>query len=68
MEGNFAMQVKEARKATGMTQKAMAERMLIPHRTIQEWEGGKRTPPSYVQRFVLNELEAIREAGGKNGD
>jgi hypothetical protein len=39
----------------------MADRMLIPFRTIQQWEGGQRTPPEYVQRFVLNELESLRK-------
>lgn len=56
---NFAEKLKAARAAAGMTQHGMADRMLIPFRTIQQWEGGQRTPPPYVQRFVLNELEAI---------
>ena len=30
--------------------------MLIPRRTIEDWESGKRSAPLYVQRFVLNEL------------
>lgn len=58
---DFAERLKAARKAAGMTQHEMADRMLIPFRTIQQWEGGQRTPPPYVQRFVLNELESIRK-------
>ncbi len=58
---NFADRLKAARKAAGLTQHEMADRMLIPFRTIQQWEGGQRTPPPYVQRFVLNELESIRK-------
>ena len=54
---------KEARAAAGLTQKAMAELMEIPYRTIQQWESGERTPAPYVKRFVLNELKAI--AGSK---
>ena len=57
----FADKLKEARKATGMTQQGMADRMLIPFRTIQQWEGDQRTPPPYVQRFVLNELEGLKK-------
>lgn len=57
---DFAEKLKAARKATDMTQQGMAERMLIPKRTIQDWEGGQRTPPPYVQRFVLNELETLK--------
>jgi DNA-binding transcriptional regulator YiaG len=37
----------------------MADRMLIPKRTIEAWEMGVRTPPPYVQRFVLNELKSL---------
>lgn len=56
---NFAEKLKDARKAADLTQHGMADRMLIPFRTIQQWEGGQRTPPPYVQRFVLNELESL---------
>lgn len=58
----FAEKLKAARKAAGLTQQGMADRMLIPFRTIQQWEGGQRTPPDYVQRFVLNELESLKKA------
>ncbi len=58
---DFAKAVKEARAAAGLTQQGIADRMLIPFRTIQQWEGGQRTPPPYVQRFVLNELETMRK-------
>lgn len=57
MENEF----KAARLAAGLTQKGMSELMKIPFRTIQQWESGERTPPSYVQRFVLNELKLIAE-------
>lgn len=57
---SFSEKLKEARAATGMSQQAMADRTLIPKRTIEEWERGNRTPPPYVQRFVLNELEGLR--------
>lgn len=56
---DFTERLKAARKNAGLTQQGMADRMLIPKRTIQDWEGGQRTPPSYVQRFVLNELESL---------
>lgn len=56
---NFAEKLKEARKAAGLTQQTMADLMLIPKRSIENWETGDRTPPPYVQRFVLNELQSI---------
>lgn len=58
---DFTERLKAARKAAGLTQQGMAERMLIPKRTIEKWEIGERTPPPYVQRFVLNELESMRK-------
>ena len=56
---DFAQRLKEVRKAAGVSQQAIADRMLIPKRTIEKWETGERTPPDYVQRFVLNELQSI---------
>ena len=61
MENEF----KTARLAAGLTQKTMSQLMEIPFRTIQDWEAGKRTPPPYVRRFVLNELKHIEN--GKDG-
>jgi transcriptional regulator with XRE-family HTH domain len=59
-EKTFADLLKEARKASGLTQQGMADRTLIPLRTLQKWEIGERTPPPYVQRFVLNELDGLK--------
>lgn len=56
----FAEKLQAARRATGLSQQGMADRTLIPLRTLQKWEIGERTPPPYVQRFVLNELESLR--------
>jgi transcriptional regulator with XRE-family HTH domain len=58
---NFAEKLKAARAAAGLTQQGMADRMLIPKRTIEKWETAERTPPEYVQRFVLNELENLKK-------
>ena len=58
---SFMEKLKKARKSAGMTQQQMADRMLIPKRTIEDWEAEKRTPPFYVQRFVLNELKEIAD-------
>lgn len=62
---DFAERLKSARKRAGLTQQSMADRTLIPKRTIEKWEQGETNPPPYVQRFVLNELEVIaREKEG----
>ena len=59
MTDTFAQKLKAARKAAGVTQQGMDALMLIPRRTIQDWEKGVFEPPSYVQRFVLNELASL---------
>lgn len=56
----FAERLQAARKAAGLSQQGMADRTLIPKRTIQKWEIDAATPPPYVQRFVLNELESLK--------
>lgn len=60
----FAEKLKAARAAAGLTQQGMADLMEIPKRTVEDWERSKSTPPVYVQRFVLNELQELR--GGKH--
>lgn len=59
IEESFMEKLKKARKAAGLTQQTMADRMLIPKRTIEDWERGISAPAHYVKRFVLNELEQI---------
>lgn len=55
----FNEKLKQARKDAGLSQQSMSDRMLIPKRTIENWETGDRTPPEYVQRFVINELKLL---------
>lgn len=62
MNKPFNEALRAARRATGLSQQGMADRMLISKRNIEKWETGERVPPEYVQRFVLNELEG----GAKN--
>lgn len=45
--------VKALRKSTGLTQRAFSEKYGIPQRTFQEWESGRRTPPTYVFRMLV---------------
>lgn len=57
----FAEQLKTARKSAFLTQKSMSEITGIPKPTIEQWERDIATPPEYVQRYVLNHLEQIRQ-------
>lgn len=44
--------IKKLRELIGMTQKNFGEWLNIPHRTIQNWEGGQRTPPEYLVELI----------------
>lgn len=55
------MNIKEARLNAGLTQAQMSELLEIPKRTIGDWETGQRTPPIYVEKLVIRELERIAE-------
>ena len=55
------MTIKEARKKAGLTQAQMSELLEIPKRTIGDWETCTRTPPAYVEKLVIHELDRIAE-------
>ena len=46
------MELKEIRKAMGLSLKKFSERYKIPLRTLENWEGGKNTPPDYVLELL----------------
>ena len=50
------MTIKDLRTATGMTQQQFADFFKIPKRTIEDWEGERRTPPAYVVALIEYKL------------
>lgn len=58
------MTIKEARIACGLTQRHMSELFEIPLRTIESWESGSRTPPSYVEKLIVEKLLTIKKEQG----
>lgn len=59
------MTIKEARIKAGLTQAKMSDLLEIPKRTIGDWETGTRTPPIYVEKLVIRELERIATENNK---
>lgn len=55
------MTIKEARIKAGLTQRAMTDLLLIPYRTVQDWESRKHNPPIYVEKLVIDKLLQIAE-------
>ena len=51
------MTIKELRTTAKMTQHAFADYFGIPFRTIQNWEGGQRTPPQYIVSLIEYKLK-----------
>lgn len=49
--------IKEKRIELGLTQQQLADLTGIPFRTIQNWEGGQRKCPEYVERLLLFYLD-----------
>jgi DNA-binding XRE family transcriptional regulator len=52
---------KAARKRLGLTQKKLSEVLDIPKRTIEDWEGGRRNPPEWVKKLVLEKMESMKQ-------
>jgi len=50
---------RSARKRLRMTQRKLSEILGIPKRTIEEWEGGRRNPPEWVKKLVLEKMESM---------
>lgn len=46
------MTIRELRARTGLTQAAFAAALHIPKRSIENWEGGDRTPPAYLVELI----------------
>ena len=42
------MTIKEMRELLGVSRAEFSRRYMIPTRTLDDWEKGKRTPPPYV--------------------
>lgn len=48
--------VKELCDEYGLSMAQLAKRFGIPYRTVQDWFGGKRTPPDYVVKMMAEIL------------
>ena len=55
------MTIKEICEKYGYSQTELAKRFGIPLRTVQDWHGGRRTPPDYVVNMILELLQKDAE-------
>ena len=49
---------KYARKKAGLNMKKLADLLGAPYRTVQDWNAGRRMPPDWVQRLIIEKIEA----------
>lgn len=56
------MTIREIRALTGLSQKAFGQKYGIPTRTIEDWEAGRRVPPSYVEALLERVVREDEEA------
>lgn len=55
------MTIKEICLKYTLTQTALSKRFDIPLRTVQDWHAGRRNPPDYVVKMMIELLEQDRE-------
>lgn len=55
---NLGENIRKARKAAGVTQKELAERLQVYPKDISRWENGERTPSVLVFAKICRELNA----------
>lgn len=53
--------IKNKRIKLGLTQSQLSEITGVPFRTIQNWEGGQRKCPEYVEKMILDKLNQMFE-------
>lgn len=52
--------IKDYRKAAGLTQKEFSELFEIPIDVIKSWDAGRREPPKWAEKLIIEKLEQIK--------
>jgi len=53
-------EIKRERARLGLSQQGLSDALGIPKRTIEDWEGSRRTPPEWVEKLLLEKLEGMK--------
>lgn len=65
MSKELASKLKAAREALALTQKALAEKLGVPLRTLIAWENDQRTPRGLALEALNAKLDALLPKRGK---
>ena len=49
--------LKDARERLGLSIKRASEILGAPYATVIDWNNGRRTPPTWIQKLVVEKLE-----------
>jgi DNA-binding transcriptional regulator YiaG len=52
-------ELKRERARLGLSQQALSEALGVPKRTIENWEGGVNSPPTWAKKLVLEKLKQM---------
>ena len=55
------MTIQEAREQAGLSRAEMSRVFEIPLRTLEEWDAGRRIPPPYVEKLIIEKLQSMKE-------
>lgn len=56
--------IKEHREKAGLTQKKFAELFEIPLDTVKSWDCGRKSPPAWAEKLIIEKLETMKGTGG----
>ena len=51
--------IRYARKKANLNIKQLADLLGAPYRTVQEWNAGRRMPPKWVEKLVVEKIESV---------
>ena len=50
--------IKYAMKKAGLNIKKLSDLLEAPYRTVQDWVAGKKKPPTWCQKLIIEKIEA----------
>lgn len=50
--------IKYAMKKAGLNIKKLSDLLEAPYRTVQDWVSGKKKPPKWCQKLIIEKIEA----------
>lgn len=57
--------IKDARKSAGLTQKQFSDLFEIPIDTVKNWDSGRRQPPAWAEKLIIEKLNTMIQSPGQ---